>query len=95
MESQRRMDLIANAPAEVREQVAAMMDELSRPYTPNELEQALVPYCTRAKAKEIVKALGFFKVVLLHPDPSAPTKHSRPDWRNGTPARFKERERGR
>jgi hypothetical protein len=91
MESQRRIELIEHAPAEVREQALALLDELTRPYMPNDLEKALVPYYTRAKAKEIVKALGFFHVVLLHPDPTVPTKHNRSDWRNGTPARFKAR----
>lgn len=84
MESMRRIDLIEHSPAAVRGQVAAMMDELSRPMTPRELETELVPYYTRKKAKEIVKALGFFRVVLLLPAPSAPQKHRRSRSSDGT-----------
>ena len=77
MESQRRIDLIEHAPAEVREQALALLDEVSRPLTPRELEDQLVRFYTRAKAREIVKALNFFKVVLLQPLPQAPEKYHR------------------
>lgn len=77
MESQRRIELIEHAPADVREQALSLLDEVSRPLTPRELEDQLVRYYTRAKAREIVKALNFFKVVLLQPLPQAPEKYHR------------------
>ncbi len=77
MESQRRIDLIEHADRDVAKAAAAVLDEISRPMTPAEMERELVPYYSRSKAREIVNALKFFDVVLLRADEGHPRK---PGW---------------
>ena len=77
LETQRRIDLIEHADPEVREAALALVDELTRPMDVRDMEQALVQFYTRKKAREIVQALKFFDVVMLRADPEATTKHSR------------------
>lgn len=77
LETQRRIDLIAHADPEVRAAALALVDELTRPMDAREMEESLVRFYTRKKAREIVTALKFFEVVMLRPEPSVPTKHDR------------------
>lgn len=87
MECQRRIELIANASDEVREQVSAILDELTRPLTPREIDAQLAPYYTRAKRREIVKALYFLQpIVLLHQHRGKTEKPGWSDHGNGTTA---------
>ena len=68
MESKRRIELMQHAEPAVQEQAAALLDELTRPLTPKEIDAQLAPYYTRAKRREILKALYFLQpIVLLAP----------------------------
>jgi hypothetical protein len=78
MESQRRIELMAHADPATKEQVTALLDELTRPLTVRELDAQLAPYYTRKKRREIIKALYFLQpIVLLAPKRPMAEK---PDW---------------
>lgn len=78
MESQRRIELVEHAEPALREKVTALLDEISRPLTPREIDAQLAPYYTRAKRKEIIKALNFLQpIILLRPERPMAEK---PSW---------------
>jgi hypothetical protein len=61
--------VVEHAEPALRQKVTALLDEISRPLTPREIDAQLAPYYTRAKRKEIIKALNFLQpIILLRPE---------------------------
>lgn len=87
MESERRIELLAHAEPATKDQVTALLDELTRPLTVREIDEQLAPYYTRTKRREIVKALFFLQpIVLLAPRHPKATKLSWVRKGDGPPA---------
>lgn len=54
-----------------------VLDLVCEPLTASQMERALLPFYTRKKTRELVKALKFIDVVALKPTSPTPTK---PGW---------------
>jgi hypothetical protein len=57
-----------------RKAALGLLDLVCEPLGPKEIERALLPFYTRAKARELRMALKFLDVVALKPSATKPTK---------------------
>lgn len=96
MESERRIELVAHAEPQVREQALALLDELTRPLTVRDMDEQLAPFYTRKKRREILKALYFLEpIVLLRQRHEKAEKSDRPGHGHGAPQTTRRRARRR
>lgn len=66
-----RTDKLNSASPQARREALAMLDEISRPMTPGEIDKAFLPYLERPQGKIAVNAFRHLNIIAIVPGPGA------------------------